>query len=101
MCKAALLSQNRGIGSETETPKSARSRTIQASSLEVYAIDLYLASAEDVNTAVCFFVFQEINAVPKRMQLPLTERRVKGQDAQSESQYAVSSKDWLAGYQSP
>jgi hypothetical protein len=50
------------------------------------AIALYSASAEERETTLCFFVFQEIMLEPKKMQYPVVERRVVGKLAQSESQ---------------
>lgn len=49
-------------------------------------MDLYSASAEDMETVCCFLVVQEIGEVPRRTIDALRERRVSGQAAQSESQ---------------
>ena len=56
----------------------------------VKARALYSASAVDLATTDCFFVFQEIGEDPRRTQKPVVDLLVEGQLAQSLSQYAVS-----------
>ena len=46
---------------------------------------LYSALAEDLDTIVCFFDFQEINESPRKMQYPVTDPLVSGHDARSAS----------------
>jgi hypothetical protein len=46
----------------------------------------YSASAEDRDTMLCFFDFHEMRDFPSRTQYPVTEQRVSGHEAQSESQ---------------
>jgi len=48
----------------------------------------YSASAEDRETVGCFLVLQEIGEAPKATKKAVTDCRVRGQPAQSESQYA-------------
>ena len=50
----------------------------QISSHVVVAIAQYLASAEERETTVCFFVRQERGLVPSVMNKPIVERRVVG-----------------------
>lgn len=44
----------------------------------------YSASVELREMVVCFFDFHDIKASPKKIQKPVTERRVSKQPAQSE-----------------
>ena len=54
------------------------------------AIARYSASAEERDTMVCFLAFQETNEWPKKIQKPVTERRVSEQVPQSASEKALS-----------
>lgn len=49
------------------TPKSHRSCVSQVISLAVATSALYSDSAEDLDTTVCFFAFQEIGALSRHM----------------------------------
>ena len=48
------------------------------SSLVTVAIDRYSASADDLETVVCFFVFHEIGDLPSVIKYPFSNRRVRG-----------------------
>lgn len=50
----------------------------------------YSASAEERDVVDCFFDFQETKESPRKIQKPVTERLVSGQEAQSASQKALS-----------
>ena len=52
-------------------------------------MDLYSASAEDNEMVSCFFDFQLIGLFPSKTKYPLTDLLESGQNAQSESQYAL------------
>ena len=56
------------------------------SSLLAKAMARYSASTDDLETVVCFFVFQAIGAVPSVIKYPEMECLVMGHEAQSESQ---------------
>ncbi|KAL4557732.1 hypothetical protein LXL04_035920 [Taraxacum kok-saghyz] len=84
---AAILSHFKGIGVMSDTCSSSRSRLNQANSEQTLRIDLYSASAEDKETVCCFLDFHAIGLPPNKMKYPLTDLLVKGQAAQSESQY--------------
>lgn len=86
MCRAALLSQYNVAGSEKITPMSENKPVIQTISQEVVAMALYSASAEDLQTVLCFLVPQDTKESPNLIQKPVSDLRVIGQDAQSESQ---------------
>jgi hypothetical protein len=88
MWMAALLSQYNFTGCGCEIWRSANSCFNQVISLQVEAI--YYASAEERDTVVCFFVFQDIGELPISIQYPVTERRVSLHRAQSASQNACN-----------
>jgi len=50
----------------------------------------YSASEDDLETVLCFLVFQDIKESPRKMQKPVVEWRVVIQEAQSESLKALS-----------
>lgn len=50
----------------------------------------YSASEEERDTVVCFLERQEMRDAPRKMQKPVTDLRVKEQEAQSESLKALS-----------
>ena len=52
------------------------------------AMDLYSASEEERDRVSCFLDFRQIKDYPRNMQKPVVDRRVSGQEAQSESQKA-------------
>lgn len=89
---AAWLSQNRRAGWEQGKCNSERSRRIQGSSLAVAAKARYSTSAEDREIVVCFLAFQDIDESPRKMQKPVVDFRVSGQDPQSASENALSCK---------
>ena len=62
----------------------------QVTSQLAKAIALYSASALDLATTFCFFVFQETGEFPNIIQNPEVDLLEKAQLAQSESQYAVN-----------
>ena len=64
MWRADWLSQRSSIGWPRWTPKDVRRLRSQTSSLVVIAMARYSASAEERETVVCFFVFQEIGHPP-------------------------------------
>lgn len=67
----------------------SRSKDLSRTSSQVVeATARYSASVEARETTVCFFVRQGIGLVPRVMKNPVVERRVEGQPAQSESEYA-------------
>ena len=55
-------------------------------------MERYSASAEERETVCCFLVFQEIGDFPRKTNLPVSDRRVKGQLAQSESHHPYKVK---------
>ncbi len=65
------------------------------------AILLYSAFAEEQLTVFYFFIFQEINDEPRKMQKPVKDFRVIGHAAQSASQKAQSLKSGWAGKNKP
>ena len=54
-------------------------------------MDLYSASVEDFETVCCFLELQETKESPMKMQKPLTDLLLSGQEAQSESTNPLSS----------
>lgn len=59
MCRALVLSELTGVGLKIGTPSSRRCQC-QITSLLAEDIDLYLVSADDLETMVCFLHFKEI-----------------------------------------
>ena len=55
------------------------------------AMDLYFASADDLETVCCFFNFHDTRESPMKKQYPLMDFMLSGQDAQSESAKPLSS----------
>lgn len=90
MCIVDWLSQNNVTGTTRLMCRSLNNEDNQTISHVAFAIDLYLASADDLDTMCCFLDFQEINESPKNTQKPETECRVSGQMAQSESEKALN-----------
>lgn len=70
--------------------RSSNKEDNQTTSNVAFAIDLYSASADDLDTVCCFLDFQENNESPKNTQKPETENRVSGQVAQSESEKGLN-----------
>lgn len=93
ICRAALLSQYNSIGSSTGALSSCNRPCTQTNSATVVAILMYSASAELLETVLCFFDFQEIKEFPNLMQYPVTDFLESIQDAQSASQKAVTLLD--------
>jgi len=60
MYNAALLSHRRSTGVNYTIVKSFSKESNHTISQQALAIDLYSASANDLATTVCFFIFQEI-----------------------------------------
>lgn len=89
---ADWLSQNNCIGLGDGTFKSRRRAVSHTSSHVAVAIARYSSSALDREITYCFFERQETGLEPKVIKKPVTERRVVGQLAQSESVYATSYK---------
>ena len=56
------------------------------------AIARYYDSADDLDIVVCFLVFHEIRAPPRKMQYPVIDRLVIEHRAQSAAQNPLSSK---------
>ncbi len=61
------------------------------------AIALYSASAEDLDTVVCFLDLHDTREFPKKMQYPVVDLRVSGHPAQSESEKALMCSSELDG----
>jgi len=74
-------------GCVMETPKDAKNNF---NPLVAVAIKRYSASAEDLETIVCFLVCQEIGDPPMETRYPVRDHRVIGQVSQSASQYALT-----------
>jgi len=55
---------------------------------EVFVIDLYSSSVEDLETLVYFFNFHEMSDMPRNTQYPVTDLHVVQHPPQSESQNA-------------
>lgn len=87
---ADWLSQSNVTGTIRWMCRSLNKEDSHTTSHVALAIDLYSASADDLDTVCCFFDFQEINESPKNTQKPEIDRRVSGQVAQSESQNVLS-----------
>lgn len=68
-----------------------RRRLSHLSSHVVSAMTRYSASAEDLETVGCFFVFQETRVSPRKTTYALRDHREEGQEDQSALQYAVIS----------
>ena len=68
------------------TFKSFRTFCNHVISQHVDAIYMYSASALDLDTVVCFFVFQDIGALPRKIQYLVTDLLVSLHLAQSASQ---------------
>lgn len=83
---AAVLSQKKVVGMDNLKPISVSNPEIQTITQVVDAIARYTVSAEDLEMVFCFLVFQDNKESPNLTQKPVRERRVIGQDAQSESQ---------------
>ena len=99
--RAAWLSQQRIAGFEWLTPSSFSNERSQVSSQVAFAIDLYSASADDLETVCCFFDFQEIKESPRNTQKPLTDLLLSRQPAQSESAKAFNWISELEGKKRP
>lgn len=92
MCKAAWLSQNSRVALGCFTCKSQRRKSNQTISHTTTAIELYSASANDLETIFCFLDFHETKESPKKIQKPIINLLVSGPDAQSTSAKALK---WL------
>ena len=79
------MSQNNLIGFSKKTPKAAKRDLIQIISLVIVAIAQYLASVDECDTMLCFFVFHAIGDPPRDTRKPVKEHLVRGHAPQSES----------------
>uniref|UniRef100_A0A7N0VK90 Uncharacterized protein n=1 Tax=Kalanchoe fedtschenkoi TaxID=63787 RepID=A0A7N0VK90_KALFE len=68
MLIALVLSDKRGVGIETETPKSSSSHRSQVIAVVTRAMVRNSASALERETAVCFLVFQAMREPPRKTQ---------------------------------
>ena len=89
---AAMLSHFKGIGVISVMSNSANNQLNHVNSEHTRRMERYSASADESETVACFLDFQEIGLPPIVMKYPLTDRRVVGHAAQSESQKASSLK---------
>lgn len=71
------------------TCKSLSDRTSQETSLTVAANALYSASADELETVVCFYDFHETKKSPRNTQNRGVHLRVSRQEAQSASLKAL------------
>ncbi|KAJ0947448.1 hypothetical protein HanRHA438_Chr01g0015321 [Helianthus annuus] len=92
---AAVLSQNSLIGTSTLTSNSLSKFFNQIDSHAAAHIDLYSASAEDLDTVAYFLLFQDTNELPRNTQNPVTDFLDTKHLAQSESAKTVKLKDLL------
>lgn len=81
MAIADLLSENSTAGPSNFTSNVSSKNVNYWISQAAMAMALYSASEDDLETIPCFLDFQEINASPKNIQKPVTDRRVSGQAA--------------------
>lgn len=93
MDNAAWLSLLMIVGGKSINPMSLSSDDSQLTSQHVNVMALYSASAVDLVTVVCFFVFQDTGDDPSKTQYPDVDFLLVAQLAQSLSQYAVN---WAA-----
>ena len=81
--------------------KSRNKYLSHVNSQVIEVIDLYSASAEDLETVVCFLLFQEIRDLPKKTKYPVTDRLVEMHPPQSASQKPIRFKLLLDGNSNP
>ncbi|XP_050249761.1 WAT1-related protein At1g09380-like [Quercus robur] len=74
---------------------------IQVTSHIATSIDLYSASAVDLETVFCFLDFQETNESPKKTQKPVMDLLESGQVAQSASAKAFMCSEVFDGNNNP
>lgn len=91
-CMAAWLSQYTRAGCECWIWKSLSKTSNQTISQKVWAKARYSASANERDTVACFLDFQLIKESPIKTQKLVTDLRVSGQAAQSESLKAFKCK---------
>lgn len=89
MCNADWLSPYKYADFPCGSPKSASKYFMNWISAVAFAIDLYSASAEDLDTTCCFLGFHDIKQVPNIMQNQLIDLLVTWHAAQSASQYTL------------
>ena len=82
---ALVLSPWSGVELPTMTPNSQRRRRNQMISALADDIARYSASAEDLDTVVCFLHFHEIRESPRNIHHPVVDRQESGHPAQSAS----------------
>lgn len=73
----------------------------QVNSQHKFAIALYSASAEDLDTTPCFLDFQDTKEEPIKTHCPLNDLLVSWQAPQPESQYPVNCRTDLEEYSKP
>jgi hypothetical protein len=64
-------------------------------------MERYSAFADDLDTVVCFLLFQDTSDFPRKVQYPVTDRRVIGHLAQSASQYPIKWSGLSEGNNNP
>ncbi|KAJ0859067.1 hypothetical protein HanRHA438_Chr13g0608231 [Helianthus annuus] len=85
MDRAAVLSHFNSTGNSILTCNSCNTFTSHITSHKAAHIDLYSASAEDLDTTLCFLLFQEIKDFPRNIQNPVIDLLLSIHFAQSES----------------
>lgn len=101
MAMAARLSQKTAAGAGNRICKSLRRLEIQINSLDTAARARYSASADERDTVACFLDFQLTREAPRNTQKLVMERRVSGQEPQSESTKALRLKSLEDGRSIP
>ena len=81
---------------ESLMPRELNNPFNRFSSQVAAAIERYSTSAEERETVVCFLVFHEIGELPNITKYAVKDRLVRGQLAQSASQYPDSRRSQLA-----
>jgi len=101
MCRVAWLSQNKLAGVVVLIWRSWRRNVSYCSSHAVVANALYSASDEKRDNVLWFFVFQDINDDPMKIQYPVVDFRVISHEAQSESLKALNFISFSLGKKMP
>lgn len=71
ICMALLLSRNKDVGGWMWTPKSYKMRERWIVSIIVMDLAQYSTSILKRETTSCFFLFQKIREMPRKMQWPI------------------------------
>lgn len=98
---ADSLSQKMVAGVEMVICKSLLNCVSHSTLLVVVARALYSASVDDREMIICFFVFHETKAFPRKTQKPVTDFCVSAHAAQSASEKALSWMGEEAGKNNP